>query len=68
MELKKDLEDGQATIDELTLRLITFEAMKRETIRLTAAAQPRDIMLAAMLHSVGEATVSEEGRDMDFNP
>lgn len=55
-ELKTDLERCQNTIDDLTLKLITFDSMKREIIRLTAAAQQRDIMLAAMLHSVGDAT------------
>ncbi|KAG7344373.1 ankyrin repeat domain protein [Nitzschia inconspicua] len=54
-ELKQDLEESQNTIDDLTLKLITFDRMKKEIIRLTAAAQQRDIMLAAMLHSIGDA-------------
>jgi hypothetical protein len=55
-ELKKDLKKSQATIDSLTSRLESFEGMRREIIRLTAANQQRDVLLAAMLHSVGDAS------------
>lgn len=55
MEIKQALEKSQEAVDELTLRLITFEGMKREVIRMNAVAQQRDIMMAAMLECIGDA-------------
>ncbi|KAL3923372.1 MAG: hypothetical protein SGILL_001693 [Bacillariaceae sp.] len=55
-ELKKDLAERQATVDILSSRLDSFDQMRREIIRLTAANKQRDILLAAMIHSVGDAS------------
>jgi hypothetical protein len=54
-ELKKELKKCQSIIDGLTSKLVNVGSMKREIIRLSTAAQQRDIMLAAMLHSAGDA-------------
>lgn len=55
--LKKELEATQRTVDELQLELVTFEGMKKEIIRLTAAGQQKDILLAAMVEAIGGARV-----------
>ncbi|KAL3925574.1 MAG: hypothetical protein SGILL_000325 [Bacillariaceae sp.] len=55
-ELKRDLDERQATIDQLSFQLVSFDAMRREIIRLTAGTQQRDVLLAAMLHSIGDAS------------
>lgn len=54
---KKTLEETEKTVDELELQLVTFEGMKREIIRLNAAGQQKDILLAAMLEAIGDARV-----------
>jgi hypothetical protein len=54
--LKKELKERKESIEAFTDKLMSFEAMKREIIQLTIANKQRDVMIAAMLHSVGEAT------------
>jgi len=55
-ELKKNLENSEKLVKKLTSKLENFDGMRREIIRLTTEAKQRDVMMAAMLHSVGEAT------------
>ncbi|OEU09277.1 hypothetical protein FRACYDRAFT_271446 [Fragilariopsis cylindrus CCMP1102] len=49
------LEKSQKKVESLTVQLDGFEDMKNEIIRLTLVARQRDIMIAAILHAIGEA-------------
>jgi len=52
---KKELEESQKKVLKLAYELDGFEDMKKELIRLTLVARQRDIMMAAMLHAIGDA-------------
>jgi chromosome segregation ATPase len=52
---KEALEKSQKKVESLTVQLDGFEDMKNEIIRLTLVARQRDIMIAAILHAIGEA-------------
>jgi len=56
---KEVLELSQKKVEELTAELDSFEDMKKEIIRLTLAARQRDVMMAAMLHAIGDAKAIE---------
>jgi len=49
------LEESQKKVLKLTHELDNFEVMRNEIIRLTLFARQRDVMIAALLHVVGDA-------------
>jgi len=57
---KKVLEKSQLKLDQHVFDMDKFEDMKKEVIRLTLAAQQRDILMAAMLHAIGDAKAIKE--------
>mmetsp|Transcript_1062 Transcript_1062/g.1134 ORF Transcript_1062/g.1134 Transcript_1062/m.1134 type:complete len:1365 (+) Transcript_1062:181-4275(+) len=56
---KEVLELSQKNVEKLTAELDSFEDMKKEIIRLTLAARQRDVMIAAILHAIGDAKAIE---------
>jgi len=55
VETKRALEESQKKVLKLSHELGNFEDMKKEIIRLTMVARQRDVMMAAMLHAIGDA-------------
>ena len=51
---KKVLAASQLKVAQLRFELDGFEEMKQEVIRLSLEARQRDIMIAAMLHAIGD--------------
>lgn len=51
---KKALAASQLKVAQLRFELDGFEEMKQEVIRLSLEARQRDIMIAAMLHAIGD--------------
>eukprot|EP00531_Pseudo-nitzschia_arenysensis_P016976 CAMPEP_0116145940 /NCGR_PEP_ID=MMETSP0329-20121206/16893_1 /TAXON_ID=697910 /ORGANISM="Pseudo-nitzschia arenysensis, Strain B593" /LENGTH=1347 /DNA_ID=CAMNT_0003641643 /DNA_START=69 /DNA_END=4112 /DNA_ORIENTATION=+ len=52
---KKALEESQQKVLKLAHEAEGYDEMKKEVIRLTIEARQRDIMIAAMLHAIGDA-------------
>lgn len=52
---KKALEESQQKVLKLAHEAEGYDEMKKELIRLTIEARQRDIMIAAMLHAIGDA-------------
>ena len=52
---KKALEESQQKVLKLAHQAEGYDDMKKEVIRLTIEARQRDILIAAMLHAIGDA-------------